>query len=392
MFAYLQQSKRVSLNLALRCNNGIENKGIVVQSSEPISVMGNNQLDGWSQDVFLVNALWNMSTEFLVVSREPREKAAVFSVFAAYDSTIVNIWKPAVSGHVHWQTFTLNRLDTFTFKETTDPTGYKIVTNKAVSVLSGSQTDVIVSGMSGFDHMCVSLPPVDFLVGTEYYIIPITIRNNPGAYHVRVVAVYDSTIVSDLKDDGNHITSLNGGQYFENGPVTSGTPVTALRCSQPCIVMQYNMGPAYDSTAGTDTFQMWIPSLHHHTKYVNFITPHNEDDTAMQNTLVVLTWSTVTSAVLVDGVSVDNWVEFWAGSEISYAAVIVGDGEHDIVFQGKPPHGFLAWLYGRNAGDVDAYGTLLGAKTGKILARMASKVDIESLIISVFWQMFKLPQ
>ena len=78
--AIFKQAKRISLKLALRCNGGVENKGVFVQSNEHISVMGNNQLRGWSGDVFLVNALWDISTEFIVVSREPTNNKAVFSV------------------------------------------------------------------------------------------------------------------------------------------------------------------------------------------------------------------------------------------------------------------------------------------------------------------------
>ena len=358
----------------------MENKRVIVQSSHPISVMGNNQMSGWSQDVFLVNALWDISIEFLVVSREPTRQAAVFNVIAAYNGTIVDIWKPTVSGHVHWQTAILNRLDTFTYKETIDPTGYKIVTNKAVSVQSGSQTDVIVTGMTGFDHMCVSLAPSSYYSGNDYYVIPITIRNDPGAYHVRVVALHDSTIVSDLKNAGNQIATLNTGQFHENGPVTTETHVTALRCSKPCIVMQYNMGPAYDNTANTDTFQMWIPSLHHSTNYINFITPHNGHDTAMQNTLILLTWSEVTSEILVDGESVTGWVEFWTDSEISYVAVSVGDGEHNILYSGDSHYGFLAWLYGKDGTDVEGYGTLLGFNTGIVLLNYFDDIELVSFL------------
>ena len=279
--------------------------------------MGNNQLFGWSGDAFLVNALWDISADFLVVSREPMINNAVFSVIAAYDGTVVDIWKPSTSGYVRWQVVTLSRLDTFTFKEVTDSTGYKIISNKAVSVQSGSECDVIAPGIKGGDRMCVSLPPTTYFDYMDFYIIPITIRNDPGAYHVRVVALYNSTIVSDLKNSGKQIVTLNSGQYHENGPVTSETPVTALRCSLPCIVMQYNMGPAYDGTENTDSFQMWIPSLYHRINYIHFITPRNEEDTAMQNTLVIITWSTVKTEILVDGASVDGWVEFWMGSEIS---------------------------------------------------------------------------
>ena len=360
-----QKSMRVSVNLSLRCNYGIENKGIIVQSSAPITVMGNNQGGGSTQDVFLVNALRDISIQYLVVSPEPRRNEGIFTVISAYNGTSVAIWKPSPSGYVHWKTVELNRLDTFTFMEKTDPSGYKVISNRPVSVQSGSEKERISARMTYIDHMCVSLAPTLYNGGADYYIIPITIRNNPGAYHVKVVAVYNLTVVSDLKNSGNHIATLGAGQHLENGPVISGTPVTVLRCSKPCTVMQFNMGPSYDGTANIDAFQMWIPPLHHHIKYINFITPHNEVNTAMQNTLVILTWSAVTAKILVDGTSVNNWVEFWLGSDISYVSVSVNDGEHDIVYNGDSQYGFLAWLYGKDGRERDAYGTLLGVETCK---------------------------
>ena len=129
--------------------------------------------------------------------------------------------------------------------------------------------------------------------------------------------------------------------------------------------MQFNMGPDYDGTANIDAFQMLIPSLHQYIKYVNFITPHNEDDTAMQNTVVILTWSAVTTEILVDGTSVNDWVEFWPGSDISYVSISVDNGEHYIVYSGDSQYGFLAWLYGKNGADIDVNVTLLGVETGK---------------------------
>ena len=39
----------------------------------------------------------------------------------------------------------------------------------------------------------------------DYCALPIIIRNDPGAYRVRIVAVYNSTIVTDLKNSGSQI-------------------------------------------------------------------------------------------------------------------------------------------------------------------------------------------
>ena len=86
-----KQSKGVSVSLNLRCSSGVENKGVIVSSTEPIAVMGNNQASGWSQDVLLVNALRDISTEYLVVSPEPTLHEGMFTVISAYSGTTVAI-------------------------------------------------------------------------------------------------------------------------------------------------------------------------------------------------------------------------------------------------------------------------------------------------------------
>ena len=224
-----QQSTRVSVSLSLRCKYGIENKGIIVQSNARITVIGNNQGGGSTQDVFLVNALRDISIRYLVVSPEPKKHEGVFTVISAYNGTILAIWKPSASGYVYWKTVELNRLNTFTFRENTDPTGYTVIGNRPVSVQAGSEKDGIGAEKTRVDHMRVSLAPVWYHGGADYYIIPITIQNNSGTYLVRVVAVYNLTVVSDLTNSGDHIATLNGGLHLENGPVISRPHVMALR-------------------------------------------------------------------------------------------------------------------------------------------------------------------
>ena len=326
--------------------------------------MANSQMNGWSQDVFLINSISEKSTKFLVMSRESVYGPAAFSVTPFDDGTNVDIWKSSAVGYSLWQSLTLNRMDTFTYINDADPTGYLIISDKPVSVLSGSKTASIGQTDIYDDHMCMSLPPTSLLGGLDYYIPPITIRVDPGAYHVRVVAAIDFTVVQDMVTV-TQIVQLNRGQHHEFGPVISGQPARAIRCSRPCLVAQYNMEPDYDNTQYSGPFLMWIPSMSYKTKYVRFMTPHNELDRAMRNELAIITWSAVTGDIHLNGETLTDWTEFWSGSEMAFATVVVNDGSHNISYDGAGDFGFLAWLYGDDPGDWDGYGTVIGCKHSK---------------------------
>ena len=256
-------------------------------------------------------------------------------------------------------------MDTFTYMNDADPTGYLIISDKPVSVLSGSKHASIDQSDIHSDHMCMALPPVSLLGGLDYYIPPIAIRVDHGAYHVRVVAAIDFTVVRDMGTISGQMVQLNRGEYYEFGPVTSGLPVRAIRCSRPCLVAQYNMEPDYDNTQYSGPFLMWIPSMSYKTKYVTFMTPHNELDQAMRNEVAIITWFVVTDEIYLDGAIVTGWTQFWSDSEMAFTTVAVNDGSHDIRYGGADDFGFLAWLYGYDEGDWDAYGTVIGCEHSK---------------------------
>ena len=213
--------------------------------------------------------------------------------------------------------------------------------------------------------MCVSLPPTGFLGGTDYYVPPISSRKDAGAYHIRVVAAMDSTVVLDLMAADTQFVVLNCGEHHEFKPVTYSHPERAIRRSRPCLVAQYNTEPEYVNTQYSGPFLMWIPSINFKTKYVKFVTPHNEFDQAMHNTLAIVTWFAITDEVYLDGVTLTGWTEFWSGSEMAFLTVTVNDGNHEIIYDGTDGFGLLAWLYGYDYRDYDAYGTVIGFEVSK---------------------------
>ena len=310
-------------------------------------------------------------------------KDSTFTVICVSDDTTITIWTNSGSGYVVWQSLTLNRLETFTFSEQSDPTGMKIVMNKPVGVQSGSSQDAIVTGMNGGDHMCISLPPLSRL-SLDHFITPIAIRNNPGGYHVRVIAAHANSVVSDLLGINAELATLRGGMYYELGPLTSGLMVRALWCSKPWLIVQYNMGPAYDGTVYTDTFLMWVPSIDCAVvDRVIVTTPKDYPNLAMASKLNIVTWSSLASAIRLDGVSVIGWVAFSNDSPMVYATASVNDGQHEIWVEGEGP-GFIAWLYGYIPGEVEAYGTSIGCAESKCYSPKPLRNTVETLYNTIY--------
>ena len=309
---------------------------------------------------------------------------SIFTVIGVSDDTTITIWKNSGSGYVVWQSLTLNRLETFTFRNQSDPTGMKIVANKPVGMQSGSPLDTILKGMEGGDQMCISLPPISSF-SLDHFITPIAIRNDPGGYHVRVIAAYDNTAVSDLLDMNAALAMLCAGTYYELGPVTSGLKVSALRCSKPCLVVQYNMGPAYDGTVYADTFLMRVPPIDLAVvDRVILTTPKNYPNLVKTSKLNIVTWSSLASAVRLDGVGVTGWVAFSNDSPMVYVTMSINDGQHEVRVEGVGS-GFIAWLYGYSPGEVEGYGTSIGCADSKCnLAERLEWLDYLSLL-SIYW-------
>ena len=366
------QSIRQELPLLLRCLGGQENKGVLVSSDNPISVLGSNQIQGDSQDVFMVNALTEASTSFMVagfdICTTPGNVCGnnVFSFVAASDNTEARIYKPFNSDYVLYATKTLARMDTYTVPQPPDVSGFIINASKPIAVLSGNSVNTIGMNATGAgDHLCMSLPAINQQGSgwKNYYVPPIAIRPDPRAFYVKVLMLHDSTDAYDVAE-GILPPTLNRGQFREIGPVTSGDPVGKILCNNPCLVAQFNMGPGYDGEVNIDSFLMWIPPIDFKTKFVRFVTPRNENNSPMENKLMIVTWSKVKHLFCVDNANIGEWTEFATDADMVYKSMSMTDGVHEVAYvNATDEFGFLAWLYGKDPGLKEAYGTWLGGTT-----------------------------
>lgn len=337
----------------LRLDPGVEQKGVLVVSDNDISVMV--YVHGFkSGDAYMVDALTSEHMEFIVTSKQPYSRESAFVVVVATDNTQVTVHQKTSNNYVSQQTVTLNMFDTLTYMSTSDLTGYRIETDAPVAVQSGSVCD-FVGGVGWCDHMCISVPPITNL-GLNHYIAPVTVRPEPDAYVVRVVASEDGTDVTDLLT-GSLVTTLQQGDYYDQEPTSSTSPAMALACSKPCLVAQYNKGRLVDM--GTDPFLMSIPAKEYFITKAIFATPLYSESGTLVTQLVVVTMTEHTGGMVLNGVGLSSpWVSFEDGSGMMYTTMGLADGTYTL--ECTAPCGFHAWIYGLNSVDLNGHGTSLG--------------------------------
>ena len=175
-------------------------------------------------------------------------------VVSGSDNTEVTVQDPTAQV---WSR-TLGRLQTYTHTTATrydDLTGYIITSNKPVSVFLGTVMNSVLGGDGG-DPMYISLPPATFW-GTTFFIAPIMERLQPEGHVVRVIAL-EQTEVRDLV--GGMVTTLNAQEFYESRPDDHGNAGGGIKCSRPCLVVQYAAGRMYDAST-VDIAMRLVPSV-----------------------------------------------------------------------------------------------------------------------------------
>ena len=201
--------------------------------------------------------------QFVTAANELYTNTGSIVAVSGVDNTKVTFQDP--TGKV-WSR-TLGRLQTYTHTVTArrdDLTGYMINSNKPVSLFSGTKNNHVLGYRE--DPMYVSLPPVAFW-GTTYFIAPILERHQPAGHATRVIAIEEME-VRDLK--GGMITTLNAQEFHESRPVEHGDVGGGIKCSRPCLVVQYVLGKNYDR-GNVDCAMRLVPSVESYVGWILLI-------------------------------------------------------------------------------------------------------------------------
>lgn len=181
-----------------------ENKAIILESSEPVSVVNLNH-DGFSSDSSLILPIESLGTKYVVGSTEPYSarfesfKSQV-AIAAVQNNTTVSItFKLKSKGSIHFLQknyksgdkvdLNLNKYDSFQFSHGTDLTGTFIESSKPIAVFSGNRCNKLQR--FGFcSHLIEQLPPIDKL--DNQFIVPPSLKRS--GTKVRIISAKKTKI------------------------------------------------------------------------------------------------------------------------------------------------------------------------------------------------------
>ena len=188
-------------------------------------------------------------------------------------------------------TIVLNRLETALFQSTEDLTGTIITSNKPLSVFVGHECGQIPTANTACDHLVEQMPP-DTTWGTQFFTVPLDLRESGERYRVGTVTDNNRVVVTcttegqaprTLKNETiNTARGVNLIQWVEFDTVGDDVDgVTksyrrdfcCIETSKPAVVMMYSKGhsvdeiviPGTNETQG-DPFMLLIPPV---SQYAN---------------------------------------------------------------------------------------------------------------------------
>lgn len=247
---------------------------------------------------------------------------------------------------------------------TTDLTGTRIVASKPVSVIAGHQRATVPMEMSGMlrSRNCLleQLPPIEawgYSAVAVPYPVPYGVGDQ-GNDRVRVLALYDSTVVSI---NGTVQAVLNGETYYE----TDLTQAMVITSPSPVLVAQYKKTSRIESSGQNnntgDPFMMLIPPAEQFLTSYRFVNAQVRTAIAEPPLFLPVIFQEQYCTLVVperhlaslrlDGSPVASGLfTTIPGTDMAYASVPMTDGSHTATCDAA----FGLYVYGY--GNADAYG------------------------------------
>jgi hypothetical protein len=329
-------------------NDLIEDKGIHVTSSQPVSVHGLNHVEH-TTDGYLGLPLSVVGNEYIVQgfgnvnSGIPPLNGTQFAIVATESNTVVTI-TPSTTTGVRDQAIPYNIIlqpgQTYQLRNTNDApadlSGTLISSDKPISVFGGHRCGNVNSVDSFFcDYLVEHLLPVRSW-GTDFLLSRIATRSG---YAARFLASVDNTTVTV---NGGIAATLDRGAFYETN-LAVNAHVTA---NHPIFVSQYANSSDVDNVINADPFMVTVPA----TKLFNANQVVCTGPAAFgSHYLNVIAPSGITGFVLVDGVGGFLFSPI-PTSAYSVAQVPVAAGVHTI----SAPSPVGVTVYGW--AEYDAYG------------------------------------
>ena len=320
------QVQTVDLNISLTLNPGIENKGILVTSTEDMSVFGLNEGD-YSTDAFLALPTSLQGQKYVIASYHESEYGkSLIAVVGIQDNTLVTVQlsSSAFDGSSYFSrgeraSYTINRLQTLQI-EGSDLTGSFVVSDKPVSVFGGHQCANVPSDVSYCDHLVAQLPPTSTF-GRRFVTVPLSARTGGDVF--RIVSPHNGTII---KINGIVRDTINAGHFFEMGEPSSS--YLSIESSEPVLVVQFSTGTGTDGVA-SDPFMTIIPPVEQYRSSYIITTPPDPPFIFTSHAGVVIQKSDM-SGLRLDNQSLPssaNWSNV-TGENLVATSIPISSGSH----------------------------------------------------------------
>lgn len=241
-----------------------------------------------------------------------------------------------------------------------DLTGTRIVSTKPVAVFGGHQRATLPleyrDRLTSRDCLIEQIPSVE-VWGKSSFLVPYPPPRGAsliGTDLFRVMAAFDST---PILLDGNQITILNAGEFYEGKLTTAGT-VSSIK---PILVAQFKKTSGEQGSGGTsgalrlgDPFMMLIPPAEQFLSFYRCVNAQAWELTSSgTNTpapvyenqyITVVAPNTAISSVKIDGKPLVSAFTPIPNSAYSYAWEAVNDGAHTV--DAAEPIGIYVYGYG----------------------------------------------
>lgn len=348
-------------------SGNIENKGIHVTSTEPISVFALNYESG-SFDASLIYPTKQLGNKYYILSyptQEFFEIPAEFLIVGIKDNTKIKIipFKNTADGHYAHVPYyvTLDQGQTYQvqadlyeldFDDTPDLTGSYITTTgnngncEGFAVFAGAVCAIVPVGWwcAGCDHLYEQVPPTASW-GKNFVTVPLKTRKGDL---FRILAAQDSTTVT-INNGTPETVNLDARKFYEIEKMLEPSYITS---NKPILVAQYSHGSSCDNIDG-DPFMVYISPLEQSFKSATFNTLNSTF--ILKHYLNIIAKTTDVPNITLNGISVsDSFKILSTNNEYSYAQLNINENNYTLVSNA----GTVAYIYGY--GNFVSYGCSAG--------------------------------
>ena len=342
----------VQLNTSLLMPYGISDRGILVRSTEDMTVYGLNQ-EKYTTDAFLALPTYIQGLQYVVPSYSQLSSSSqsLIGIVGIHNNTQVTITlaSSASDGTTSHNaganvTYTINWMETLQLRGY-DLTGSRVYSDKTVTVFGGHECANIPVGNGYCDHLVEQVPPITTL-GKHFATIPLATRTAGDRF--RAIASKDGT---DVTINGQlQASNLQAGQFQEF--TISSTTFLSIEATQPILLMQYSQGSTVDNT-NSDPFMLMIPPVEQYRSRYIISTPPDQP-VPFSNYLAIIVTDDKKDGLRLDDQPLPSSV-VWnniPGQTLAGANVPISIGSHTIHHVDKSNFGLS--IYGFE--DDDSYG------------------------------------